>query len=656
MASAGRWGVDRSFAVSGACSVATRHDAPLATATPTSDTEALRKRIRESTPYWAEKFAKIVDKQGRLVPLEAKAGQLEFDRQLEAQRADGKPMRALALKARQVGISTWVQAKAVHRCTLRERYDALTVAHDRETGAKLYRMAETIYANLPDDPELKPKLGQHRRQRFLHFAGDGLWTHGQAFPDSRYFVDTAGEFQAGRGGTYPFIHGSEVAFWAQIMLKLTALMAAVPDDPQTLIALESTANGFNEFKDLWDDAEEGRSAYLAFFWPWHKEEEYRLEFASETEKERFIVGDPTNPHAEEESDLVKNFDLELEQLHWRRYVIANKCGGDTRIFHQEFPSTPAEAFIATGQKVFDPYKAAQLMVKVDLSDPRTPTAENPGPLIGDLKMGQHRTDPTRSGGTIEVPTQALWTPRERGVINPSAPWRLWLPEEELERMAPVAPSRDPDIRPVLKSEYVVGVDVSGGNTENTRDPDYHVIEVIDHKTRQQIAEYRSRIDPDLLAREILLAALFFNDALVAIERTGSWGAAPLRILWHDYHYPHVYRSKKIGNANERIDQRLGWDTNVRTKPLLLAGMAELLRIGEDGIKSRVLANELRTYTRTEKGTTEAEPGKYDDALMAYMIAQQVAHDQPMKGTPADAPKAQGFAAGAGVAAYDSRYR
>jgi hypothetical protein len=610
-----------------------------------AEREAIRRRVMEETPFWAESFGKIVNKQREVVPCAFKAGQLEFDAILERQRTAGKPMRAIALKARQVGISTATQAKLIHRCTLRERYNAVVVAHDRTTGGKLYRIAETLYSRLPDDPELKPGLGQHRRQRYLHFAGEGLWEKGEVFPDSSYEVDTAGEFQAGRGGTYSAVHASEVAFWDQIGVKLTALKNAVPKTPESLFVIESTANGYNEFKDLWDDAEAGRSNYAPFFWPWWKEEEYRLPFASDAERERFLVADPSNPYAEEETELVKHFGLEPEQLNWRREVIADECNGDTRTFHQEYPSTPEQAFISTGQKVFDPYRSAQLLVRVDLTDPKVPTLDKPGPKIGDLIAGSKAIHPARNGGTIEVPEKALWQPRVPGAVNASAPWRLWLPEDgsgELKR----------------PSQYVIGVDVSGGKTLTTNDPDYHAIEVIDHETREQVGEYRSRIDPDLLAAEVLLAALFFNEAYVAVERTGSWGQPVLRILWLDFHYPHVYRSKKTGHSSERTEHRLGWDTNQRTKPLLIAGMAELLRTEEDGIASRALADEVRTYTRTEKGTTEAEPGRYDDLLMAYMISQQVAREQPMKtGAAVGALAAQrGFtAARSGLGSYDPRY-
>lgn len=616
----------------------------MSTATDTSrELTPVRKRLLEETPYWAEKFAKIIDKRGRKVPLRLNEGQLALDAALEKQRAEGKPMRALILKARQMGFSTYTQAKLMHRCTLREHYNAVSIAHSRETGARLYRMAEVIYANLPnDDPWLKPGLGQFSRRRTMHFAGDAHWTSGAAYPDSYYVVETAGEEEVGRGGTNRALHASEIAFWPHIEETYVALMQTIPyDDPESLVILESTARGYNAWRDLWRQAEEGESEFIAFFWPWWKEPTYSRPFASVEEERRFNVGDHNNPYAAGEGELVEMFGLTLEQLNWRRFAIPNLCGGDLRRFHAEYPATPDEAFVSTAGKVFDAYRTAQLLVRVETTDPKAPTPENPGPLIGDLRATAHRTDPTQSGGTIQVPTAARFVRRESGVNNPNPPWKLWLPDDGDE------------VRP--QGEYVIGVDVSGGKTETTDEPDYHAIQVIDLETREQVAEYRSRIEPALLTLEILLAAIFFNEATVAIERTGSWGMAPLIALYRDYHYPHLYRSRKTGHTTERVEQRLGWDTNVRTKPLLIAGMAELLRTEQDGIKSRALANEIRTYTRTEKGTTEAEPGCYDDLLMAYMIAQEVARSVPRRRAFAGATEATAFTAQSRLGGYDPRY-
>jgi len=604
---------------------------------PSEAIAAVQTRILEDTPYWAEKFAKIVDKQGKRIPFVMNEGQLEFDAALEAQRAAGQPMRIIALKARQVGISTVSQAKLIHRATQRENYNCVTVAHDRGTGQKLYRMGETMWANLPEDKGLgiKPDAANFRRGQFMRFGGASRedWARGKVFPDSEYLVDTAGEFQAGRGGTYRGMHLSELAFWAQIGFKMTALMSAVPDDSESLVMVESTPNGHNEFKDLWDDAMEGRSDFHPFFWPWWKHLEYQLKFANETEKERFVVGD--GPYGEEEPDLIRDYGLTLEQLYWRRKTVANKCGGDMRVFHQEYPASPEQSFLSSGQKTFDPYRVAGLIREVEQTDPRHTSPDNPGPVYGEFTIGATKQEEGRTGD-LTIPSKAIWTPWSEGPKNQS--WRMW-----------------PDWEEKPGSEYIMGVDVSGGQMESTDEPDYQTVQVIDHATKQQVAEYQSRCEPDELALQILLAAIFFRDPVVAIERTGGWGYPVLRKLLYEYHYWNLYKSRRVGGQTEKSDKKLGWDTNTRTKPILISGFQ--VRLREDdygGIKSRRLASETNTYVRDEKGRSNAAPKAFDDLLMAYMIGQYVASERPLL-VDDDSGPAQSFRAQrSGLSAYDPR--
>lgn len=601
-------------------------------------------RFREDLPFWCEQVGRIVDKSGELVPFVLNEGQRAFDAELEAQRASGKPMRAIVLKARQMGFSTVTQAKLIHRATQRERYKCVTVAHDRNTGRNLYRMAETFWANLPDpsDPawaglKLKPELGNYSRGSMMRFGprAQDLWSRGGAFPDSEYIVDTASEFEAGRGGTYRALHLSELAFWANITFKLTALLQGVPDDPESLVVLESTPNGHNEFKDIWDDAVEGRSAYIPFFWPWHKHAGYTREFANDDEKAAFVVGD--GPYGEQEPDLVRDYGLSLEQLFWRRETIATKCGGDVRVFHQEYPSNAEEGFLSSGQKVFDPYRVSALIRHTEMFDPKQTSPDNPGPEYGIFEPGETEEIETMLG-TVRVPTSAVWVPREEGEIR-NQPWRLWLPKKLEGR------------------EFIAGVDVSGGKMESTDKPDYQAMQVIDHETREQVAEYQSRVEPDEFAIQVLLAALFFNQAWVAVERTGGYGLPVINKLFKAFQYPYLYRAKMVGSTSQKTMDKLGWDTNLRTKPLLIAGLQARLR--EDdfaGIKSARLAGEINSYVRDEKGRANAAPKAFDDLLVAFMIAQYVAAERPLMNTSSsDGQPATAFrAAPAGLSAYDPR--
>ncbi len=527
--------------------------------------------------------------------------------------------------------STYAQGKLIHRTTLNPYHQAIVVAHDLETGAKLYRMGETMYSHLPDEPDLplKPTIGSHKRARQLIFSerAADAWQQGSTGLNSEYLVSTAGETESGRGGTYHSIHGSEVAFWPDIGTKRTALFSGLPDDPEILAIAESTANGSNDFKDWWDDAMAGNNDFLPFFWPWWKQREYTRDFANEAERQDFKLNVGEGPFGEDEPRLVdpgpldtetnEHVPLALEQLHWRRKTIANKLGGRVDKFKQEYPSSDSEAFLATGHRTFDPFMVQKVIQDCEHTDPRVSSPEHPGPRKGRFRAGNRISRPARVG-TIDIPEDPLWTPRASLEIGEAANWRIWLPDDDFQSKR-------------SEKDYVAFCDPSGGQLNETDEPDYHAIQIIDHHTKAQVAAYRSRIDPDLLAEELYMACLFFGKAWVAVEVTGGFGLPIVRRLRHDYRYPFVYFRHAVDRANpEKQEDRLGWSTDRRTKPIMVAGMQEMLREGTHGIRDRVTAAEMQTYVRDDKGATGAEGGKYDDALESYMGVQQVARELPVK--------------------------
>jgi hypothetical protein len=129
---------------------------------------ALQERLRFDTPFWAggvtngmpprpndwHGACKVVSKQKKLVPLIAHPWQLEYDAKLEAQRAASKPMRAIILKARQLGFSTWTAAKFFQRVTQMPYQTAVVVAQDVRTANAILKMARTMYYQLPHEHEL----------------------------------------------------------------------------------------------------------------------------------------------------------------------------------------------------------------------------------------------------------------------------------------------------------------------------------------------------------------------------------------------------------------------------------------------------------------------------------------------------------------------
>jgi hypothetical protein len=596
--------------------------------------EALKSDTREYAP-----LLKIVAKNEETITLKPNDGQLEFEQRLQEQQAEGKPLRAIILKARKTGFSTWVQAKMIQRTTLRQNHRAIVVAHDKKTAGELFEIGKTMYANLPEEPlpdgtPLKPPIRYSSRNNELHFAQPerDAWLKGDLWPNSRYSVDTANELQSGRGMTPHSLHASEVAFYPNAEKKMTALKNAVGSGPNTMIVLESTADGHNWFKEQWDLAEAGESPYIPFFWPWWKDKTYTRPFLSQSERDRFIVGE--GRWGEDEPMLIERFELTLEQLNWRRATIADECSGSPEVFKVEFPSYPEEAFLGTGRRVFDQQKVAELRELIVLE--HDPPGGEGGPLRGVLRAAKQRTMETING-SIEIPTEARWVPYTDLELGEQSPWKLWVPIQQGKPQIPAGPK-------------VIGVDVSGGEVEaENAAPAFHAIEVVDHQTGDQIAEYVSKVDPKQLAYELVLTALTFGwepensrGPMIAVERTGGWGMPVVRALWYDYHYPFVYRSKPIGRTHEKQEKRLGWETSPRTKPDLLALGQELLRTETTGIKSLSLVSEMGTYVRNEKGRTMPEPGKFSDRLMAWLIAQTVRRQQPVMLSDDDDEPAPGW--------------
>ena len=154
--------------------------------------------------------------------------------------------------------------------------------------------------------------------------------------------------------------------------------------------------------------------------------------------------------------------------------------------------------------------------------------------------------------------------------------------------------------------------------------------MIDHQSREQVCEYKSRTDEDLLARHCYLTALFYNRAWIAVEITGGWGYPVARTVWQDFGHSLTYTRTDHARRMERSQDRLGWDTTPATKPILIANARELLRTETHGINSRELVSEMLTYVRLDdKGKTGPNPGSQSDLLMAWMIAQQIANEKPI---------------------------
>jgi hypothetical protein len=260
---------------------------------------------------------KIRDKHGNVVPLVANRAQTEF-----ARNATG---RDIVLKARQLGITTWIAARFFISTVTHPGAVTVLVAHDQRAAEEIFRIVHRFVEYLPN----------RLRKGALATSRDNV---GQiVFPhlDSEYRVATAADPNAGRGLTIHNLHCSEVARWPRdAAATLASLRAAVP--PGGSIVLESTPNGAGGcFYDEWQRS--AQTGYCRHFFPWWHEKEYRIE--------QPIADDLTV----EELGLVAKHHLSAEQVAYRREVRANFRG----LARQEFAEDSVSCFIASGECVFD---------------------------------------------------------------------------------------------------------------------------------------------------------------------------------------------------------------------------------------------------------------------------------------------------------------
>lgn len=294
----------------------------------TSRERRIRTRLRDDLPYYAAKCLKIRTKSGEIKPLIFNKAQNYIHARLEEQKAKTGKVRALILKGRQQGCSTYVGGRFYHRVTHRRGLRVFILTHEDAATQNLFEMANRYHEYCPD--LVKPETGAANAKE-LNFAA----------LDSGYKVGTAGTKGVGRSSTLQLFHGSEVAFWPHADTHAAGVLQAVADEPGTEIILESTANGIgNFFHSKWRDAETGSSEYIAIFVPWFWDEGYR-----KTPPPDFVLD-------EEETTYAELYGLDLEQMAWRRAKIAELK--DPNLFKQEYPATAAEAFQMSGHDSFIP--------------------------------------------------------------------------------------------------------------------------------------------------------------------------------------------------------------------------------------------------------------------------------------------------------------
>lgn len=506
---------------------------------------------------YIESCLKIKTKSGTVVPFRLNDAQRKLYAVAKRQQDAGKPVRLIILKARQLGFSTLTEGLIFHACATRRNVNALIVAHREDATANLFRMSKLFYDELP--APVKPMLRASNAQELVFENPSKLRSEREARPGlrSRIRCATAGGRGIGRSDTLQCVHLSEYAFWPDgadgKASTLAGILQAVPSLPGTMVVIESTANGFEDFKERWDAAVAGENDFEPVFFAWFENPDYSMPVVPGTE------------WTPEERDLKAAYRLTDGQLQWRRWCIANNCGGSLDMFRQEYPASPGEAFLHSGTGVFD---NEQIVLRLE---------RLPGPAgRGEFTNGE-------------------WTESETGAIT-----LYELPEEGVP--------------------YVLGGDTAGEGS------DYFTAIVIDNVSGRIAAKLRQKYSEPEYVRQICALGRFYNDALVAIET--NFSTYPVMKL-QEMEYPNQYSREREDTYTRQMRKSYGFRTDRQSRPRAIANLVEVFSSHPEWFTDRELLEEMLTFCYNEDHRPEALAGKHDDLVMGAAITYAVRHQQRM---------------------------
>lgn len=488
--------------------------------------------------------------------------------QLKHMRDRGAWKRCKICKARQHGITTLYCIDYLDEALFVAGTTSAIIAHEQKALIKIFDIVKRAYDNL--EPELKPVVNADNTNE-LKFEYD----YRGAKLDSSIYVSLKI-----RSGTVQNLHITEGAYIKNRQELKAGSLQAVPKTGR--VTEETTGNGFNEFYDEFIEAWNNPNPdpemldYKAFFYAWFENPEYTLNGTIDPET-----------YSSTELKLKEQFHLTDGQLLWRRWKmkeLSSKQEGigltGEQLFKQEYPSTVLEAFQSGAGSVFDQEK----LEGMDGVPPLTEAQVRQ--LCEERKLNP----------------DAIINLISRGVMF----WEI----------------------PQVGQEYVTGADPSDGQgADNT---------CIDAWTRpdaagriRQVAQFYGLIDPEDAAGLNKDIAVVFNRAYAGVESNMLTMISHLKNIYDNYYFQTI-----VDEKTQKKTKKIGWHTNSKTRELMIDAFVKDHKDELLIIRSRITLSEMRTFVKNRQPSgylkREHAAGKWDDALFAAFIANQMTLFKPFK--------------------------
>jgi hypothetical protein len=485
----------------------------------------------------------IIDIDGNLITFKRNRSQIEFNKQ--------RGLRNIILKSRKLGFTTDESLDSFDDVLFTPNFDALMLSYDIPSQLDIFDSKIMLaWDNFPDDVKSMWIVDAQRANKLKFGHGDGSF--------SSIVVRTKG-----RSGTFRRIHISEfgrICKTDPTTAKeiMAGTIQAAPLNAR--VDIESTAMGvggqfYNMFWEAWERGEPIRPVdFKAHFFNWTYDDK---------ELEKIKTPDTNLPKEFLDYQVLhKLTDVQITYYYYK-WLTLNK---DWDLLHQEYPTTPEEAFVTSGRTLFNGQKLDKM------------------PLHDGLRVGN-------------------WTYFDDYVPG---------------------------------HRYALGADPSEGYGG-----DAATIAVIDfdHKDERRlipkvVAEFAdNKIQPHEFAFEIKSGGQAYGNCIAGVERNGP-GLAVLTKLREIYF--NIYTTERMDKFTNQPTEKLGWITNIATKPKMIYDLSGAVNNDDIIIPSRATIRELKNYDPEDLSRI-----RFDDKQVSHwdrVIALAIAYQMASKAIPSELRK------------------
>ena len=477
--------------------------------------------------------------------------------------------RHCVLKSRQLGFTTFIDLWILDEILFNTNREGLIIAHTQKDATEIFdRKIDFAIRNMCD--EIKQgafKLVKNSAKKIQVVVDYG--------PEegSTSSINVSG---SARSGTFYYVHISEFAklcaTYPRVAAEVeTGTFPAVPFDG--FIFIESTAEGmagrfYEIFNEGWRNKDKinpmkSRVMFMPHFYNWQYDDSEMKKITETIPTKEMDICEIDWEEYKQQHNLT---DVEITYYYMKWLQMGGKNSTDAiHKLHQEFPTTPEEAFLSTGQTYFPTAQVFEMMQKAEAGTRGELTANEKGDV----------TFQEFSGGDLEI-----FEKPEQG------------------------------------QRYFIGGDTAEGLAHG----DSQILYVLKHQTEECVAVYKSNVPPDEFIHIAYNVGKYFNWALLAVEsnKDGLWINDGLDKLG----YVNLYYRKSFDDITKNITKFFGWKTTSTTRPFALAALKAVFLRKNTGFP-QVILNEMITFLRNAKGKPEALAGKNDDVVMAASIAYSV---------------------------------